>query len=222
MSSIEPPTQPASAASRIAFDATFGSWAPQFSRSALTGRSVASAMTRQFSRISARLTVALPSELATPRLVVASASNPIAASSRAVPASQGFGMMKAPGRSCRARKVLAFSNCVRIALSIFCRPSHSAALPISQIGYSSPYHQLFAWRCDVDSDALNTFLTVHRRGGVSNAARALHRSQPAISRRIVLLEQELGVPLFERISGRTRLSDAGRVLIPYAERAVAA
>src|ERR1700752_3671582 len=74
----------------------------------------------------------------------------------------------------------------------------------------------------VDSDALNTFLTVHRRGGVSNAARVLHRSQPAISRRIALLEQELGVPLFERVAGRTKLSDAGRVMVPYAERAVAA
>lgn len=74
----------------------------------------------------------------------------------------------------------------------------------------------------MDSDALNTFLTVHRRGGVSNAARVLHRSQPAISRRIALLEQELGVPLFERMAGRTRLSDAGRVMVPYAERAVAA
>ncbi|PDT73152.1 LysR family transcriptional regulator [Bradyrhizobium sp. C9] len=74
----------------------------------------------------------------------------------------------------------------------------------------------------MDSDALNTFLVVHRRGGISNAAKALHRSQPAISRRIALLEQELGVPLFERIAGKTRLSDAGRVMVPYAERAVAA
>src|SRR2546429_8510805 len=75
---------------------------------------------------------------------------------------------------------------------------------------------------EMDSDALNTFLIVHRRGGISNAAKALHRSQPAISRRIALLEQELGVPLFERVAGRTRLSDAGRVMVPYAERAVAA
>jgi DNA-binding transcriptional LysR family regulator len=74
----------------------------------------------------------------------------------------------------------------------------------------------------MDSDALNTFLIVHRRGGISNAAKALHRSQPAISRRIALLEQELGVPLFERVAGRARLSDAGRVMVPYAERAVAA
>src|SRR6188472_581597 len=74
----------------------------------------------------------------------------------------------------------------------------------------------------MDSDALLTFLTVHRRGGISSAAKTLHRSQPAISRRIALLEQELGVPLFERIAGRTMLSDAGRVMVPYAERAVAA
>jgi len=74
----------------------------------------------------------------------------------------------------------------------------------------------------MDSDALNTFLMVHRRGGISSAAKVLHRSQPAISRRIALLEQELGVPLFERIAGRTMLSDAGRVMVPYAERAVAA
>jgi DNA-binding transcriptional LysR family regulator len=74
----------------------------------------------------------------------------------------------------------------------------------------------------MDSDALNTFLMVHHRDGISNAAKALHRTQPAISRRIALLEQELGMPLFERVAGRTVLSDAGRVMVPYAERAVAA
>ena len=66
----------------------------------------------------------------------------------------------------------------------------------------------------MDSDALNTFLMVHHRGGISNAAKALHRTQPAISRRIALLEQELGMPLFERVAGRTVLSDAGRVMGP--------
>ena len=74
----------------------------------------------------------------------------------------------------------------------------------------------------MDSDALKTFLTVHRAGGISSAARALHRTQPAISRRIALLEQELGVPLFERGVGGLHLSDAGRVMVPYAERAIAA
>lgn len=74
----------------------------------------------------------------------------------------------------------------------------------------------------MESEALRTFLAVHRAGGISHAAKLLHRTQPAISRRIALLEQELGVPLFERLAGRAVLSAAGRVMVPYAERAVAA
>ncbi|AZO41415.1 LysR family transcriptional regulator [Mesorhizobium sp. M7D.F.Ca.US.005.01.1.1] len=74
----------------------------------------------------------------------------------------------------------------------------------------------------MDAEALNTFLTVYRQRGFSNAARVLNRTQPAISHRISLLEQELGIPLFERMSTGIALSQAGRVLLPYAERALAA
>lgn len=74
----------------------------------------------------------------------------------------------------------------------------------------------------LDTDGLETFLAVHRYGGFSKAARALHRTQPAISRRLALLELELGAPLFERTMQGTRLSQAGRVLLPLAERALAA
>jgi DNA-binding transcriptional LysR family regulator len=136
-------------------------------------------------------------------------------------------MMKAPGRACSARNASAFSIWVRIVNLRFvgwpfglaaklagCRPSAKFVISLDIIS--------FLHEPTMDSDALLTFLTVHRRGGISNAAKALHRSQPAISRRIALLEQELGVPLFERIAGRTMLSDAGRVMVPYAERAVAA
>lgn len=74
----------------------------------------------------------------------------------------------------------------------------------------------------MDAEALATFLAVHRERGFSSAARALHRTQPAISRRIQLLEQELGVPLFERAAAGIVLSQAGRVLLPHAERTLAA
>ncbi|RUX91168.1 MULTISPECIES: LysR family transcriptional regulator [unclassified Mesorhizobium] len=67
----------------------------------------------------------------------------------------------------------------------------------------------------MDAEALNTFLTVYRQRGFSNAARVLNRTQPAISHRISLLEQELGIPLFERMSTGIALSQAGRVLLPY-------
>jgi DNA-binding transcriptional LysR family regulator len=73
----------------------------------------------------------------------------------------------------------------------------------------------------MDAEALSTFLAVHRQRGFSNAARFLHRTQPAISRRIALLEQELGVKLFERTADGIALSQAGRVLLPHAERAIA-
>ena len=74
----------------------------------------------------------------------------------------------------------------------------------------------------MDSEALATFVMVHRTGGVSNAAEHLNRSQPAISRRIALLEEKLGAPLFERVSAGFALSQAGEALLPYAERVLAA
>ena len=74
----------------------------------------------------------------------------------------------------------------------------------------------------MDPDALRTFLAIQRSGGFTRAARRLHLSQPAISRRIAMLEHEAGAPLFERIAGGVVLSEAGRVLLPRAERALAA
>ncbi|MBL0727864.1 LysR family transcriptional regulator [Piscinibacter sp. HJYY11] len=74
----------------------------------------------------------------------------------------------------------------------------------------------------MDSDALATFLAVHRRGGVSAAADELARTQSAISRRLALLEQEVGAPLFERIGRGLVLSEVGAALLPYAERVAAA
>lgn len=74
----------------------------------------------------------------------------------------------------------------------------------------------------MDSDALLTFVTIHHAGGFSSAADRLGRSQPAISRRIALLEDRLGVPVFERAAGGVVLSEAGRALLPHAERVLAA
>lgn len=75
---------------------------------------------------------------------------------------------------------------------------------------------------NMDSEALETFVTIHHANGFSRAAEILGRSQPAISRRIALLEGELGVPVFERAAGGVVLSEAGGVLLPHAERVLAA
>ena len=74
----------------------------------------------------------------------------------------------------------------------------------------------------MDFEALKTFVAIHQSGGFSIAADKLGRSQPAISRRISLLEEHLGVPLFERASTGVGLSAAGRTLLPHAERILAA
>ena len=74
----------------------------------------------------------------------------------------------------------------------------------------------------MDMDQIRTFVAVARSRSFVGAAASLHRSQPAISRRIELLETEFGLPLFERLRGRTVLTDAGAVFLPYAETVLAA
>jgi DNA-binding transcriptional LysR family regulator len=73
----------------------------------------------------------------------------------------------------------------------------------------------------MDIDEIQTFLAIAELGGFTRAGRRLHRSQPAISRRLSLLERELGAPLFERLRGRARLTEAGRAFLPHAEAALA-
>jgi LysR family transcriptional regulator, low CO2-responsive transcriptional regulator len=65
---------------------------------------------------------------------------------------------------------------------------------------------------------LSVFHGVAKAGSVNAAARLLHTSQPAISRELRTLEGRLGVTLFDRLPRGMRLTEAGRVLLDYAER----
>jgi DNA-binding transcriptional LysR family regulator len=65
---------------------------------------------------------------------------------------------------------------------------------------------------------IETFLAVATFGGFHRAAEALRVSQPAVSARIKALEESLGVLLFVRSRHGLTLSEAGRVLRPYAEQ----
>ncbi|MBP2321344.1 DNA-binding transcriptional LysR family regulator [Kibdelosporangium banguiense] len=71
-------------------------------------------------------------------------------------------------------------------------------------------------------DEIETFVCIAEVGGFTEASRRLHRSQPAVSRRIHELEQSLDAVLFERAGRRVTLTEAGRALLPYAEAALAA
>lgn len=73
----------------------------------------------------------------------------------------------------------------------------------------------------MDVAGIEAFLAVVRLGGFTRAADALHLSQPALSRRIGLLEQELGHAVFERGRKGARLTEAGSTLLPHAQAALA-
>jgi DNA-binding transcriptional LysR family regulator len=69
----------------------------------------------------------------------------------------------------------------------------------------------------VEIDQVQAFVAIVRGGGFTRAASLLHLSQPAVSRRLDLLERELGAPLFERIRSGVILTEAGRTFLPHAE-----
>ncbi len=71
-------------------------------------------------------------------------------------------------------------------------------------------------------ERMETFLRIARTGSVTKAARSLGLSQPALSERLRALEREVGVELFARTRRGVRLSEAGRALLPHAERAIGA
>jgi DNA-binding transcriptional LysR family regulator len=69
----------------------------------------------------------------------------------------------------------------------------------------------------VELQALRYFVEVARQGGFTRASATLHVTQPAISRMVKALEDELGTPLLLRERRRVRLTDAGRVVLERAE-----
>jgi DNA-binding transcriptional LysR family regulator len=60
------------------------------------------------------------------------------------------------------------------------------------------------------------FVAVSDAGHVGRAARALRIAQPAVSRQIRRLEEELGARLFERTTRGMLLSDAGATFLTHA------
>lgn len=65
---------------------------------------------------------------------------------------------------------------------------------------------------------LRTFQTVARLMSFNRAAEILNYSQSAISSQISLLEQELGVKLFNRLGNRICLTEEGRMLVGYSQK----
>lgn len=72
----------------------------------------------------------------------------------------------------------------------------------------------------MDLRQLTALVTVAEVGSITRAARLLHLVQPSVTRQIKLLEDEVGVALFERSASGMTLTPSGEVLVTRARRAL--
>ena len=70
----------------------------------------------------------------------------------------------------------------------------------------------------MDFGDLRVFKAVVEEGGISGAARRLHRVQSNITTRVQQLEASLGTKLFVREKGRLHLSPAGKLFLTYVDQ----
>jgi DNA-binding transcriptional LysR family regulator len=67
-----------------------------------------------------------------------------------------------------------------------------------------------------DPRQLSAFLAIARHGSIGRAAEILHLTQPALSRTVKRLEEQIGAPLFERNAKGMVLTSFGEALLPHA------
>lgn len=73
----------------------------------------------------------------------------------------------------------------------------------------------------VELRQLKIFLEVAKHKSITKAAEAMHISQPALSKSIRALEEDLGMTLIVRTNKTSDLTDAGRIVLEYAQRMTA-
>ena len=91
------------------------------------------------------------------------------------------------------------------------RPEMTRSLTVGDVYVKCIYLiNLCIQHMKIDLDDLTAFIAVAELGGFSKAAEHMNLSQPALSRRVLKLEETLGVALLERTTPRVE---------PSAERA---
>ncbi len=70
----------------------------------------------------------------------------------------------------------------------------------------------------MDIPNLQAFIAIAEYGSFSEASEQLYLTQPAISKRIAVLEDELDSRLFDRVGRHIQLTEAGRALLPRAQK----
>lgn len=70
----------------------------------------------------------------------------------------------------------------------------------------------------MDTESLTAFVCVANTRSFSAAAEKLHLTQPAVSKRVAALENQLNKKLFDRLGREVLLTEAGEVLLPRANQ----
>src|SRR5437879_765604 len=83
-----------------------------------------------------------------------------------------------------------------------------------------PRQTRICYRLNMDLPHLQYFIAVAEAENFHRAAETLRIAQPALSRRIKALEDDLHTPLFVRRPQGTRLTEAGRVFLADAKRII--
>lgn len=73
---------------------------------------------------------------------------------------------------------------------------------------------------EMNIESLKMFCHVVDEGSITKAAKLGFVSQPAVTRQIHQLEELYGALLFDRVDGKLKLSEAGKVLYPYAKEII--
>src|SRR5258707_12448715 len=76
-------------------------------------------------------------------------------------------------------------------------------------------------RIDLDFRRLRLFVEVVRQGGFSQAAKVVFATQSTVSKAVKQLEDELGMPLLDRVGHRSTLTAAGDMVYRRALRMLA-
>ena len=90
----------------------------------------------------------------------------------------------------------------------------------SEIEFNDRLISLLNCTNTMDYKQLRAFLTIAETGNMTRASEMLNLVQPAVSRQLRLLEDDVGVKLFERERYGMALTDAGKSLLGYARRAM--
>jgi DNA-binding transcriptional LysR family regulator len=70
----------------------------------------------------------------------------------------------------------------------------------------------------IENFRIHVFRTVAKHLNFSRAAEELLLTQPAVTQQIKALEDQVGVPLFDRGGGRIQLTPGGEALMPFADK----